>query len=315
MGKKTKERKVVGFKIPKKVRQLAELSWKQFKKENKDCFDRKKDLKNAYYETILESLPDMITLLVRYGHVKEVVEIKDELFEKLLDENTLALIKEQVEEKEADPTFKLLPIIFNEIVQRAKAQEREDNQEYDVSDVIDVTQTILKKKIKKLKAEGIDPDVAYDILCIIPHECVLEDKQINYRMRILMNVLYTHAQTKEIDFKRIISVLIPKKYLSFVIIFCLLERKEKFANFNESQQKLFISINEWIFDIMENKLDDSDIEMILKNYLSVRKRDLDAGRDSERRYLLKSLPEVEYPRCAHIIQHFIESDDNAEKFF
>src|SRR5699024_9620344 len=138
----------------------------------------------------------------------------------------------------------------------------------------------------------------------IPCDKVLEDKQINYRLRVLMSVLYDLAKTKEIDFGKVIGMLIPEKYANVVILFCLLERKDKFATFTESQQKFFIQINGWIFDVME-EMDRSGIESILKTYVETRKRDESNGRDGNRRYFIKSLPESDYPRVRKVVDRMM----------
>ena len=124
-----------------------------------------------------------------------------------------------------------------------------------------MAQLILKKKLKKLKKKEVDSDVAFDCLCIIPDDKVLEDKQIIFKLRTLMAVLYEHAKTKTINFDVLIKSMFPGKYASQIITFCLLERKDKFANFDDKQKEFFIQINEWIFNIME-EMDKGSIEYI-----------------------------------------------------
>ncbi len=99
-----------------------------------------------------------------------------------------------------------------------------------------------------------------------------------------------------------------------VILFCLLERKDKFASFTEAQQKFFISINEWLFNLME-EMNRSTIETIIKQYVETRKRDESQNRDSARRYFLKSLPDDEYPNTKKVINKMLESNPDWEKYF
>ena len=129
-----------------------------------------------------------------------------------------------------------------------------------------------------------------------------------------MHVLYEFAKTKEIEFGKVIGMFIPEKYASVVILFCLLERKDKFASFNENQQKFFIQINGWIFDVMED-MERNQVESILNTYVDTRKRDESNGRDGNRRYFLKSLPETDYPRVRKVIDRMLESDSSVEKYF
>ena len=315
-----KDRRDKGFRIPDDALKMAKTSLKKFKKKNDDYYDGKKEMKKAYYEELVDLLPDTIALLVRYGHVKEVQEIKDQLYEKLVDPQFVKVLKHLIEDKVDVKNIKMLPIVIRDIVHMAKQQEAKDKETdvnaegYDVEDLIELSKLILKKKIKKMKNEGIDEDVAFQCLSVIPCDKVLEDKQVNYRLRVLMNVLYELAKTKEIEFGKVIGMLIPEKYASVVILFCLLERKDKFASFNENQQKFFIQINGWIFDVMED-MERNQVESILNTYVDTRKRDESNGRDGNRRYFLKSLPESDYPRVRKVIDRMLESDSSVEKYF
>lgn len=317
MGKNNRRE---GFRIPEDALKMSKLTYKRFKKKNEDYYDKKKELKKAYYDKLVDLLPETITLLVRYGHVREVQEIKDQLYEKLVDPQFVKVITHMIEDKEDIPNIKMLPIVIRDIVHMAKQQEEKDkemdkdSEGYDVDDLLNLSKLILKKKIKKMKNEGIDENVAFQCLSVIPCDKVLEDRQINYRLRVLMSVLYDLAKTTEIDFGKVIGMLIPEKYANVVILFCLLERKDKFAQFTESQQKFFIQINGWIFDVMED-MDRSGIESILKTYVETRKRDEASGRDGNRRYFIKSLPESDYPRVRKVVDRMMEEDPTVEKYF
>lgn len=320
MGKKNKNTKNGSFKLHDHVLRMAKMDFKKFKKKNEDDYDGKKELKKAYYSALLDYLPETISLLVRYSHVREVIEIKERLYEKLADPKFIKILTEYVEDKEEIENIELLPIVIRDMINYAKQQEAEDRANgkdtvsYDMSDLMELSQLILKKKIKKMKNAEIDEDVAFDALSVIPHKSVLKDKQINYRMRILMSVLYEHAKTKEIDFGKLIQMLIPEEYANTVILFCLLERKSKFNQFNENQQKFFISINEWIFSMME-EMDRNRIEAILNQYVETRKRDDQQNRDENRRYFIKSLPEDEYENVCKVVKHMIEMKPEIEKYF
>lgn len=317
---KDKNKKGGDFNIPKAVLSMAKTNMKRFKKKNQDFFDSKKELKKAYYNELMDLLPEVVRVLVRYGHIPQVAEIKDSLYEKLVDPGFVKAIRKALEKGEDIENIKMFPIIYRDMAFRARKQHEEDlknnpdAQPYDLSDLTELTQLILEKKIKKMKKAGIDEDVAFDALCIIPTDKVLEDKQINYRLRVLMSALYEHAKTKDIDFGAVITRLIPQKYASVVVLFCLLERKEKYASMTDKQQEFFININGWIFDLMENMENDS-IRSIINTYVSTRKRDLAANKDAARRYFLKSLPGDEYPRVRKVIDKMLEDDPDVEKFF
>ena len=83
---------------------------------------------------------------------------------------------------------------------------------------------------------------------------------------------------------------------------------------DENQQKFFISINEWIFSMME-EMDRNRIEAILNQYVETRKRDDQQNRDENRRYFIKSLPEDEYENVCKVVKHMIEMKPEIEKYF
>jgi hypothetical protein len=167
---------------------------------------------------------------------------------------------------------------------------------------------------KKLKKKDVDEDVAFDVLSIVPTPKVLEGKQFRYRMGNVMKVLYEHAKTKEISYENIIESVIPVEYASQVISFNLLERLSRTQNFNDSQKKFNAQVTEWVFTTMES-MDRSSIEAILKTYVDIRKRDLANNNDADRRFLLKSVPEDEFPNLKKVINNYMETHQDDVKFF
>lgn len=149
---------------------------------------------------------------------------------------------------------------------------------------------------------------------VIPHKSMLKDRQINYRLRLFMNVLYEHAKTADINYESCLKLVGLNEYAQSVVVFNLLERRSKFNNFNENQQKLFIAINEWMLNQLE-EMNRTDLESVLKLYTDLRKRDASQNRDEDRRYFLKSVPEDEFPNLKKVINHMIDSNGDIEKFF
>jgi hypothetical protein len=62
-------------------------------------------------------------------------------------------------------------------------------------------------------------------------------------------------------------------------------------------------------------MDRSTIEAILKNYVDIRKRDLANNNDADRRFLLKSVPEDEFPNLKKVINNYMETHQDDVKFF
>ena len=55
MGKNRRE----GFRIPEDALKMSKLTFKRFKKKNEDYYDKKKELKKAYYDKLLDSFRDV----------------------------------------------------------------------------------------------------------------------------------------------------------------------------------------------------------------------------------------------------------------
>ena len=316
-----KDREKKYEKLRSRAERLASATYKRFKKKNEDAFGSKKEMKRAYYETMADYLPDAITFIVGYGHLKENQEIKEAIYQKLLDEDFGKMIEKGIkDDKDYRDDLMMLPIVIRDMNILAKKQAAEDSEaegrtvEYPMDDLIAISRRILKKKIKKMVKIGVDEDVAFDVLSIIPTDDCLANSSVNYKVRTLMGTLYEHAKTKTLDFGKIITYLFPERYAKVIVLFCLLERKSKFNNFNENQQKFFIQINEWVFSVME-EMDKEEIESIITSYVETRKRDLANNRDENRRYFLKSLPDTEFPRVKKVVDHMLEEDSDLEKFF
>ena len=325
MSKKSKEKnekKNSGFKIPEDAKKLAKLNPKKFKKDSKDYYDTKKELKKAYYAQIMDYLPVSIQLLVRYGHVPEVKELKDSIYEKITDEDFVKYLTKEIKDDYEFDNMELLPNIIYDIVKEAARQTElektanpDQKEEYDVSDLVELSQLILKKKIKKMVKAGIDKDVAFDVLSTIPTPNILKKSQY-FHIRALFTVLYEHAKTMDINFEEIIKILFKDddSYIEHIITFALLERKEKISNFNDSQKKLFNDITEYIFKTLEDMKRDR-IYKILKSYCEARSRDEKQNRDTNRRYYISSLPENDYPKILKVVEKICEDNDSLKKYF
>lgn len=311
-----------GFKIPEDVKSLLKLDFKKFKKKNKDYYDSKKELKSAYYAQELDLFPAAIQLVVRYGHIADVKETKEAIYARLTDPDFIKYLKKELKNGFEFDNMELLPTVVNDIVIQANKQaasmkeENPDSEiELDLSDIVEVSSIILKKKLKKFKKAGIDEALAFDVLSVIPTTDLLKKSQY-FHIRSLFNVLYEHAKTKEIDFGKVIKCLFKGEddYIPSIITFALLERKEKISNFNETQKKLFNDITEYSFKTMEDMKKD-DILAILKAYINSRKRDESQNKDSNRRYYISSLPESDYPKITKVVEKIIEKDEDLKKYF
>lgn len=323
MAKNKNENVKKEFNIPEDAKRLVKLSFKKFKKENKDFYDSKKELKKAYYGQVIDLMPEGIALCVKYGHKPEVKEAKDEIYAKIMDPDFIKYLKKQMKNNDFEfDNMILLPNLISDIVASAaeakKAAEAENPDatvEFDLTDLIELSQTILKKKMKKMIKAGIDENVAFDVLSAVPSPKILGKSQY-FHIRALFTIIYEHAKTKEINFEKLMEVLFKDEdeYIPSVITFALLERKEKIGNFTESQKKLFNTITEYCFKSLED-MKKEDITAVLKSYCDARKRDEAQNKDTNRRYYISSLPESDYPRITKVVAKMCDQNENLKKYF
>ena len=325
MGKKDKEKLKKRYegkiKIPKTVVSFCAEDWKGFKKHHMDEYESKKEAKFAYYEDLNEYLPDVIEFMVKYGHIKDanVQNVKEDVHHKLVDAGFIKFLKEELEDGIELPRIKWLPIIITDILSRvseynAELLARDPNAKtYDMSDLVNLSRLIVKKKLKKLTKNDVDPNLAFDCLCVIPKTDIME-VSINYRISRLNSVMYEHAKTKKVPYGTIIETLIDSKYYPSVCLFTLLERKEKFGTLNDSQKSLYLDISTWTLNYMEKEMSDSELMGTFKAYLRNCSRDDLNGKGGNRRHALSTLSASDYPRIAAITEKMIANDESNRKY-
>lgn len=306
-------------KIPECAEDFAKLDFKKFKKKEGKYYDGKKELKRAYYNRLIDDLPDAINFVVYNGHIdnKETKETKNGILSKIVsDEKFISYLTKLVKDGEDIENIKLLPIIVKEILDAANIQNtklREENPEapiYDLSNLVELSKITAKKKIKKLVKAGVDENMAFDIVSVFPTEAVLAKSHV-YRIHMLFVVLYEYAKSMSIPFEPIIKVLVGEDYYPLFISFALLERKRKFAELtNDSQRAFYNDVTEWCFKTLE-ELDKGTIIKVFEKYINTRRRDKN---DSERRYALTLVSESDYPRIAKVVKKLIESNPDNKKY-
>lgn len=308
------------IKIRKEVEEFAKASFKKFKKKEKDYYDTKKELKSAFNSYLIELLPDVIEFVVRYGYIRNdnVQETKRAAFEKIADKDFVKVMKKEVKQGNDVKNMKLMPIIIKEFLAEADRVNKEllandpNAKLVDMSDMIELSKMILKKRLKKAEKAGIDPSIAFDLLSIIPTDESMKISQ-NYRVHMLYECMYEHSKTKEVPFDKIMETLIDDDMYSVFIVFALLERKEKFGTLTDSQKVFYMAVSTWVFATMESMSKD-DIEAIIRVYVNNRKRDEVQNKDGNRRYALSTLTETDYPKIAKTIRKMITDDESIKKY-
>ena len=299
--------------------EFAKLTFKKYKKEN-DWYDSKKELKNGYFAYLTELLPKTLEWVIKSGYIKEedVQQTKNSIYQKIVDPDFIKFLKKEIKNDNKIENIKLMPIIIKEIVEQANKEnaknlEADPNAKvYDLTDLVELSLLILKKKVKKMKKAGIDNKLAFDISSIIPTEAVLKYSHI-YRINSFYTCLYEHAKTEEIPYAAIMEAVVDEEYYPTFITFDLLEKKDRFSKLTEKQQELYVAISNWCFTTME-KLSKDDILAIIQTYVSSRKKDDASGKDSRRRYSLTSLSDSDYPKIVKVIRNYIAENPEAEKY-
>lgn len=306
-------------KINQDALEFAKLTLKKYKKEN-DWFDSKKELKNGYFTYLIDLLPKTLEWVVKSGHFKEeeVQETKNSIYQKIVDPDFIKFLKKEIKNDNKIENIKLMPIVIKEIVEQADKENSKNlaadpnAKVYDLTDLVELSLLILKKKIKKMKKAGIDAKLAFDIASIIPTEDVLKYSYV-FRVKSFYDCLYEHSKTEAIPYKEIMEVIVDEEYYPTFITFDLLEKKDRFSKLTDKQQELYVAISNWCFATME-KLSKDDIQAIIQTYVSSRKKEDVNGKDSRRRYSLTSLSENDYPKIVKVIKNYIVDNPEAEKY-
>ena len=295
---------------------------KKFAKKEHVDYDGKKERNELFYSYLLEYFPDTVEYLVRYGHIKtdKMQEIKEKADAQLASTMFIEKLTKSVKNDEEIDNIKLFPILLREYIIATNKYNMEGKASGDASfvekpaeDLYKLIKVIMKKKLKKYKKAGIDEDLAFDLVSIIPTCDVLTFNQ-RYYLRLFFNYIYEHAKTKTIDFAKVAKLVFKDEYYPLVITFALLERKEKYASLNDSQKALYLKISDWAFNTMENDMDVDEVEKIIKAYINARKRDDEAGKDGARRYTLSSLSEQDYSKIVKVVNRIKANNPNVEKY-
>ena len=311
-----------GVRIHDDALDFAKITFKKYKKKYADDADSKKETRAGYYMFLVDLLPRTIEFVVKYGYIKqeEVQETKDAIFSKLSEEGFVKFLKKLIKDGEKIENIKQLPIVIKEIVAAAdkynteKLAENPNSTEIvDVSDLVELSQLIMRKKLKKFEKEGVDPALAFDVLSVIPKDDVLASSQ-NYRIHMLMDTLYEHAKSKTVPFATIINILVGEEFYPMFTVFALLERKEKFGTLTDAQKVLYLDISNWVFNIMEKELSKDQLQEVVNTYIRSRRRDESQNKDGNRRYALSTLSETDYPRISAFIKKLIANDDTLKKY-
>lgn len=299
---------------------FSKLTKKKFKKKYADDYMSKKDQKSAYYAMLAGELPEVLKLLTMYSNVEEVKDIKGACYERIADPKFVKYLSKVVDkDPEEIKNIEYMPIIILDMIKIADAQTKAEKEEdpddkssFDLSGLVGLSKIIIKKKMKKMVKAGVPADLAFDVLSILPTNRLLGQHQM-YRLKQLMQVLYTYSKTVDIDFGTIMKYTVSTEYYPALIAYLLLERKSEFVDLDDKQKAFFNKVTEWCLNTM-NDLEKEEIREIFKTYFNTRKRDKSQNKDSNRRYFLSSIPADEFPEVVKVLNKMKDADSTIEEF-
>ena len=310
--------------VPRDVEAFGFADFKEYYKECKDQYDKKKEARYDFYWGLIEYLPVVIDFFCTKGHVQtgDIPEAKRLCYDKFLNKDDkdrfVIYLTKQIKEEGNGICANLifLPIILREMIQGIidyNANRTEDMPEMAPADNLFIlSETILKKRLKKFTKIGVDASLAFDLLSVMPDPAAIKYSPY-FRVREVFEILYRYAETQNIEFTKIMRLLFDSSDYNYVIGFALQEKKDKTKNFNEKQNALWTQITKWVFEELED-MDGKEIRDILTNYIKLRKKDAASGKDGNRRFYISSLPEDDYPNITKVLKQIKNSDSDAEKY-
>ena len=319
--------------IPDTVKDFAKASLKKFMKKLKKEYGSlgkkdKKEAKFAFYDEQLERFPDVMEFLLRYGHRgdKKIQDISNACYSNLSDPKFVKFVSKMYKDDYDIENIMYFPAIIRELVKKtaeenAKLRAQDpDAPQYDLSDLVELSQMILHKRIKKFVKEGFSEKLAFDVLSIIPFKKdgkkdILRFGQ-NYRIRSFYETVYKHAKEDgDINFGDLVDLTIDKAYLDSVCLFSLLERKDVFNKLDDNQKKLYVSITNWAFDYMNSIESEGQLKNLIKTYGDNCRRDEASGKGViNRRYALSSVAKDDYPKIYNAVRAVIAEHPDYEKY-
>ena len=314
MAKDKKEKK---FKLNDDVKEFSKITLKKFKKREGDFYDKKKELKAAYYEYLLTLLPETIWFLIRYGHMPENKETRDAVLVNFNDPDFTKYLIDALKDEIEIKNIEMVPAIINDILIEYAQLENKSGEQYDVSGLIKLSKMILKKKLKKMDKAGIPETLAFDLLSVIPDTSVI-NKNPFYRMKTFMNVLYVSSAKNVITaetLKNIVDIVFKddEKQRANLLLYIMRERSADKDNLKEDAQKTFWDETKKFVLNELSEMKKKEIEEVLKIYIDSRETDVKSNKDCERKIKFADNTAIT-GKVAEVVERIVENNDAKKKF-
>lgn len=268
--------------------------------------------KEERVDFLSEQIPSLVNFYIKKGHrEQEKVEF---LFEKMKDERFLKTLKKVMKlakESESEVDLGLATVITDFLEKKGKDLDQDM-----VADYVEITDKILKKRIKKLnKKLGLDKDVIKELLVIVPDkEYITDGKYVGIYVSRMLRKLYILATKTDLGFekpkqiKKLFMALFEEDLITNIAVNVLLERKDVMKQFNEKQLALWNLLTEFALSTIEDIGEKEAIKEVIGYYVSRRMKDAEKNHDAARRIQLSQVDEEEYPKIAKIVKKLSEKD-------
>ena len=169
MSKNSHDNNKNNVRIHEDAKEFSKLSFKKYKKKYGSDYDRKKECQTGFYLYLFDLLPRTIEFCVKYGYINdpEIQEVKNGIYAKIVDEDFVKYLKKEIKGGNKIENIKWMPIIISDILKQTNKQNTEmlaqdpNAKIYDMSDLVELSQIILKKKLKKFNKFAIENNIEY----------------------------------------------------------------------------------------------------------------------------------------------------------
>lgn len=268
----------------------------------------KKD-KKELQELLGNELPALEAFYFSKGHKER--EIVDEIYSKMSSPKFPKCLKKLMKEQELDAG---VATIIADFLERKGSELPEEL----VTLYAELVDKLLKDSVKKLsKKVGIEPDVAKDVLVVVPGDEYINDRFVGIFVGRVCRKLYLLAretglnlkETKQL--KKLFKFLFKDELLNDVAVAILLEKKEFMKNFNDKQVEIWNALTNFALDTL-NGLEKEDLRNYLVTFAERRMRDYEKNRDAARRVQLTQLADDTYSRIAKVVSKLQEKEKYAK---
>lgn len=264
----------------------------------------KKD-KGELLELLSNELPSLEEFYFFKGH--KVRETVDKIYDKMASPKFPKCLKKIMKDQELDAG---VATIIADFLERKGSELPEEL----VTMYAELVDKLLKSRVKKLtKKVGIDPNIAKDVLVVVPGDEYINDRFVGIFVGRVCRKLYVLARETGLEIKetkqlkKLFKFLFKDELINDVAVAILLEKKETMKNFNDKQVEIWNALTNFALDTL-NGLEKDDLKNYLVTFAERRMRDYEKNRDAARRVQLTQIADESYSRIAKVVSKLQEKE-------